>query len=200
MNRFVLGDPKRCIGCYTCMAACTEKHESIGLQAFPRLHVTHTRAGTMPIQCRHCDDAPCSKVCPVGAITIKEQSVQLNESLCIGCKMCALVCAFGAITLYGTPVPTHEKARQFSFSQAPLWPGPFYEDSHTESVHPILNWTIGQKTVAIKCDLCSFNKTGPECVRVCPTRALRVIDEQTVTQTSQGRRMKAVAEVVRGKP
>ena len=37
MNRFVIGDPKDCIGCNTCMAACSEVHKAFGLQSFPRL-------------------------------------------------------------------------------------------------------------------------------------------------------------------
>ena len=31
MNRFVIGDPKDCIGCNTCMAACSEVHKAFGL-------------------------------------------------------------------------------------------------------------------------------------------------------------------------
>ena len=60
MNHFVIADPRRCIGCYACIAGCVENHRKAGLQAYPRLYVTHTRAGVMPIQCRHCEDAPCA--------------------------------------------------------------------------------------------------------------------------------------------
>jgi hydrogenase-4 component A len=200
VNRFVIADPKRCIGCYTCMAACVGKHQSLGLQAHPRLFVTHTHAGTMPIQCRHCEDSACITVCPVKAITRKDGSVQLNESICIGCKMCGLACPFGAITFYGTPVPTHEtNVNQYAFVNAPYWPGPYYQDSSTEKAHPILEWTIGQKTVAIKCDLCSSSPTGPECVRVCPTRALRIIDERVLGDSTLGKRNQTVADVAKGR-
>lgn len=199
MNRFVIADPKKCLGCYTCMAACVCKHQSVGLQGFPRLYVTHTRAGTMPIQCRHCEDAPCTKVCPVRAITVKDNSVQLNESVCIGCKLCGLACAFGAISVYGTLPATHPThVGQFSFSSAPLWPGVYYHDSQREPIHPILDWTIGQKTVAIKCDLCRLSETGPECVRVCPTGALRVVDEQAMAEANRDKRTRAVTEAVEG--
>ena len=34
MNRFVIGDPKDCIGCNTCMAACSEVHKAFGLNLF----------------------------------------------------------------------------------------------------------------------------------------------------------------------
>jgi hydrogenase-4 component A len=201
VNQFVIADPKKCIGCRTCLAGCAAKHHALGLQDSPRLFLTQTRAGTMPIQCRHCDDAPCAKVCPVGAITIKNHTVQLNEGVCIGCKMCALACAFGAVTVGGTLPATHPvHVGQFSFSDALTWPGAFYADSARQPVHPILDWTIGQKTVAIKCDFCRLSETGPECVRVCPTGALRLINEQVISDLSLDRRTRAVAEVASGIP
>ncbi len=199
MNQFVIADPKKCIGCYTCMAACAGKHKAQGLQASPRLFLTHTRAGTMPIQCRHCDDAPCSLVCPVGSIKTQDHSVLLNETVCIGCKMCAIACAFGAITVSGTLPATHPvNVEQYSFTEAQAWPGPFYRDSAKEPVHPILDWTIGQKSVAVKCDLCHTSPTGPECVRVCPTGALRLVSEQAIRELSRDRRVRAVSDVAAG--
>lgn len=56
----------------------------------------------MPVQCRHCEDAPCLKVCPVQAISQVDGAVQLNEGLCIGCNLCAVACPFGAIGSSGS--------------------------------------------------------------------------------------------------
>ena len=42
MNRFVIADPDKCTGCYTCVAACVSVHETVGLVAHPRLTVMHT--------------------------------------------------------------------------------------------------------------------------------------------------------------
>ena len=78
MNRFVIGDPKDCIGCNTCMAACSEVHKAFGLQSFPRLQVMRNDDVTVPILCRHCDDSPCATVCPVHAITHINDTIQLN--------------------------------------------------------------------------------------------------------------------------
>ena len=79
MNRFVIGDPKDCIGCNTCMAACSEVHKAFGLQSFPRLQVMRNDDITVPILCRHCDDSPCATVCPVHAIKHENDTIQLNE-------------------------------------------------------------------------------------------------------------------------
>lgn len=200
-NCLVLADPNRCIGCYTCMTACVVNHQKVGLQAYPRLLLTHTPTGTMPIQCRHCEDAPCAAVCPVKAITFTGQSVHLNESLCIGCKMCSLACPFGAITPYGTKPPSVEVGdpEKYAYTTEPRWPTPLYgEKGPGEEVHPLLAWRVGQRVVAVKCDQCYFSEQGPECVRVCPTKALHIVDTKTIEQLIKTKRSDAVVDVAAG--
>jgi hydrogenase-4 component A len=200
MNRFVIAEPRRCIGCYACIAGCVENHRKAGLQAYPRLYVTHTPAGTMPVQCRHCEDAPCAVVCPVRAISFRDNSVQLNESLCIGCKMCALSCPFGAIVPGGTPVPKFEfNVGQYTYINTPYQPEPMYlRELSLRDRLSLLNWNVGQKTVAVKCDLCYFDEQGPACVRACPHKALSLVDAQTAYPTALVQQMKTVAVVAEG--
>jgi len=200
MNSFVIADQKRCIGCYACIAGCVENHRRAGLQAYPRLYVTHTPAGTMPIQCRHCEDAPCAAVCPVKAIVVKNSSVQLNEGLCVGCKMCALACPFGAIIPGGTPVPKFEfNIGQYTYVNTPYQPEPMYlRELGLREQLSLLNWNIGQKTVAVKCDLCFFDEEGPACVRACPHKALSLVDEQTTSLATLVERMKTAVVEVQG--
>jgi hydrogenase-4 component A len=201
MNKFVIADWEKCIGCNTCMAGCVDVHERAGLTAFPRLHVTYLEDATMPLQCRNCDDAPCEKVCPVHAITFDHRAVQLNESVCIGCKLCALVCPFGAITPHGT-MPMGEEIVAYGHvahagSAMPAGEeSPIYDRYAPQAVppperdvlHPLLQWTKGQRTIAVKCDLCYFRPQGPECVRVCPTHTLRLVDEANVDESIRRRR------------
>lgn len=52
----------------------------------------------VPLMCMHCDDAPCMKVCPTGALA---RDVELNgviwtKQKCIGCKLCISACPFGS--------------------------------------------------------------------------------------------------------
>jgi hydrogenase-4 component A len=182
MNRFVIADPDKCTGCYTCVAACVNEHEKVGLVAHPRLTVIHTATVTMPVQCRNCDDAPCEKVCPVTAITFQDHAVQINESLCIGCKMCSLACPFGAITPFGT-LPEGAGHPVYGGLAEPI-------DHDPEPVHPILAWAAGQKAVAVKCDMCHFLPEGPACIRVCPTEALRLVDDAALNQSAADKRAK----------
>ncbi|WP_123246326.1 4Fe-4S dicluster domain-containing protein [Aeromonas dhakensis] len=191
MNRFVIADPKLCIGCGTCMAACSEVHKAQGLQQAPRLTVMRHEQATMPVQCRHCDDAPCSKVCPVEAIRQTGDCVQLNESLCIGCNLCAVACPFGAIqsggsrpvavaTSYDTYIPSSIRSSNPSTS-AGL--GCFGED--------LLSWEPGVRSIAVKCDLCEFRADGPACVGACPSQALKLVNDGDTERAARIRRQQA---------
>lgn len=176
MNRFVIAEPGRCIGCNTCMAACSAAHETRGSQKAPRLIVTRTSTGTAPVLCRQCDDAPCARVCPVDAIHLVDGAVRLDEKRCIGCKMCAIACPFGAISPSGTPV---------SGVVGVAVPEP----RRPAGLDPILAWDMGVKTVAVKCDLCDGIASGPACVRVCPTDALWYVGDDTLARSNDVRRL-----------
>ncbi len=102
MNRFVIADSTVCIGCRTCEAACAETHRQHGLQAMPRLHLMRNEKESAPQMCHQCEDAPCAAVCPVNAINRVDGAVQLNESLCVSCKLCGIACPFGAIEFSGS--------------------------------------------------------------------------------------------------
>jgi hydrogenase-4 component A len=197
MNCFVIADSRRCIGCFACQAACVENHRKVGLQAYPRLIVTNTLDGTMPVQCRQCEDAPCSVVCPVKAIIFKDDTVQLNESLCIGCKMCGLACPFGVILPAGTPIPTYGfNIGQYSYVNTPYQSDPMYlREMNSQGYLSLLSWNVGQKKVAVKCDLCYFDAEGPACVRACPHKALSMIEPEDADDVLRVTRMKAVATV-----
>ncbi len=81
MNRFVMADPQWCTGCKTCLAACSDVHKKQGLQQHPRLALVCTPEQTAPVQCHHCEDAPCQQVCPVNAISrMTTQSSSMKRS------------------------------------------------------------------------------------------------------------------------
>lgn len=187
MNRFVIAEPKRCIGCNTCMAACTQVHRQHGLQTHPRLTVERDAQGTAPVLCRHCEDAPCAQVCPVNAITQRNNAVVLDEVACIGCKLCAIACPFGAITPSGSKPLAVPQTFAHHIPVEALTDVPV----SVASINPFLSWNAGVKSVAVKCDLCAF-QDKPECVRVCPTRALFVVDESHIAAATEAKRRQAM--------
>jgi carbon-monoxide dehydrogenase iron sulfur subunit len=110
MNKTIVINVERCLACKNCELACAIAHsksgrleDAINEQPRPQSRVTVEISDEMavPIQCRHCEDAPCMKICPTGAIyrTNPESPVLINENLCIGCKFCMLVCPFGVIDI-----------------------------------------------------------------------------------------------------
>jgi len=92
----------KCVGCRTCMQACSAKKEGgINLAKSRRWVITSEieRLTFIPIGCQHCVSAPCAAICPVGAISRDEAlaRVIINQDACIGCRMCMAVCPFGCI-------------------------------------------------------------------------------------------------------
>jgi len=99
---------ERCLSCKSCEVACALAHcksevleEAITESPRPQKRVTVEAIGEfgVPMQCRHCQDAPCIVVCPTAAIH-REQAdgpVLIDQEKCIGCKYCIVVCPFGVI-------------------------------------------------------------------------------------------------------
>jgi len=99
---------ERCLGCHSCEIACAVEHSvskdllgALAEEAPPqrRVRVEAGATGGLPLQCRHCEGAPCIAVCPSGALDRREDQgpVLLDSERCIGCKMCLMVCPFGVI-------------------------------------------------------------------------------------------------------
>ncbi|WP_172136228.1 4Fe-4S dicluster domain-containing protein [Adlercreutzia sp. ZJ473] len=163
MNKFIAIEPDVCIGCGTCLAACSSGHREAGLQAQPRLALASTLDVTAAVTCHHCEGAPCMAVCPVGAITRADGAVLVNEQTCVGCKLCACVCPFGAIHPSGTSIAGVAGVK----FDTPTFP---------RGTSALLSWEIGVYTRAVKCDMCAFDPAGPHCVTACLTGALSVQD------------------------
>lgn len=176
MNRFVIADPRLCIGCGTCMAACSAVHRARGLQSHPRLTLIRDEQSTMPIQCHHCEEAPCRKVCPVQAISLREQSVHLDETLCIGCHLCAVACPFGAIASSGSRPVAMASSYDTCMANSLRSANPATAGAEACFGRELLAWVPGIRSIAVKCDLCHFRSDGPACIAACPTRALRLVE------------------------
>ncbi|OAA91510.1 4Fe-4S dicluster domain-containing protein [Clostridium coskatii] len=156
-NSFVIADPDKCIGCRSCEIACAAKHredtqgKTIGTmnnKVTPRLFFVKNKGNVMPVQCRHCEDAPCLNACPVNAIVEKDGSIIINESACIGCQTCTIVCPVGAVSLL----------------------------PRTQGKVVTGGIQVKVRAAAYKCDLCKEEGGEPACVKECPKEALRLVD------------------------
>jgi anaerobic carbon-monoxide dehydrogenase iron sulfur subunit len=103
-------DVEKCLACKTCELECAVAHshakdlaDSMNESPRPsaRVSVVGAEDFAFPLQCRHCEDAPCIKICPTKAIARlgDDQPVLIDQDKCIGCKWCVMVCPFGVIEM-----------------------------------------------------------------------------------------------------
>ena len=123
-------DPKKCVACKTCELTCSLVKTGKCNPSESRIDViTFDEEGFYsPTACFQCKEAWCVKACPASAIHKDEVTGArvVDESKCVGCRMCTLACPFGQIHV------SEGKAK--------------------------------------KCDLCGGD---PNCVKFCPTKAIR---------------------------
>lgn len=99
-------DTRRCFGCHGCEVSCKSEND-VPLGNFIR-QTFYQDVGEypkvarmfMPMSCQHCEDAPCIKACPCGALH-KEAggTVAVDYETCCGHGTCVEVCPYGAIYL-----------------------------------------------------------------------------------------------------
>ncbi len=110
-------DTKICVACYSCVTACKnwngvapEVSAKPGTQGPKWRRVTTVELGSYPdarivnvsLSCMHCGKPACMSVCPVEAISKRDEDgiVVVDKSQCIGCHACAAACPFG-VPQYG---------------------------------------------------------------------------------------------------
>jgi len=102
-RRLKVAHPERCIGCLGCMFACSRVHTgNVSLQ--DSAIKIQTQGGIegdfRVVVCRGCNDPPCVRACPAGALERKpDGSVVFHKDICTGCGKCQDACLIGAITL-----------------------------------------------------------------------------------------------------
>jgi Fe-S-cluster-containing dehydrogenase component len=158
-------DLAACDGCGSCSEVCAKSHfvpaDREWIRLFKMQDSPNEAPYWFPRPCFHCDNPPCTRVCPVGA-TFKRQDgiVLIDNERCIGCRFCMAACPYSARTFnWGRPSdPPAAKARGYS----PEWGYPR---------------RVG---TAEKCDFCAdMARQGklPHCAGSCAMGAMWFGDE-----------------------
>lgn len=89
-------DTNRCVGCKACMVACKAENKTppgvsyTMVTSEPPEGALTDRPIFMSKPCFHCEEAPCTRACPVSATFKRAQDgiVVVDYDRCIGCRYC----------------------------------------------------------------------------------------------------------------
>lgn len=102
-------DLSKCRNARKCMDACQAAHrlhpDQHHINVLQMKDTENTASYFMPKPCQHCDNPPCTAVCPVDA-TFKRQDgiVLIDNERCIGCRFCIAACPYSArVFQWGEP-------------------------------------------------------------------------------------------------
>ncbi len=154
-------DLARCANARKCVEGCQTMHHKtppVEWIKVKRMQDAETTSPYwMPQPCFHCDNPPCTKVCPVDA-TFKRQDgiVLIDNERCIGCRFCMAACPYNA--------------RSFN------WGENWGELKDTTKTDKCCEYTPeksvpGKMGTVEKCDFCpDMAREGklPDCVTSCP--------------------------------
>jgi len=178
-------DLARCDGCGDCVDECRKAHFIPSDREWIRLYKKQDSPETAPYwfpkPCFHCDNPPCTKVCPVGATFKREDGIVLiDNDRCIGCRFCMAACPFSA-RVFNWGRPSDPAARR---------PGA----SEPESGLPRRVGTVE------KCDFCPDNlRQGklPHCVMACDMAGMYFGDENEDAVTNSAGETVRLAQLLR---
>lgn len=105
----IVTDLNKCVGCLACSVACKIVNQvPIGNFWNKTLRIgpnpIEGGSGDYPdvemyfltVQCQHCENPECVKVCPTEAShKLEDGTVQVDKSKCIGCQFCVMACPYG---------------------------------------------------------------------------------------------------------
>ncbi len=97
--RLAVIDTERCVGCQSCMFACSRRIEpGLSRSCIGVRSVGGMERGFVVIVCKACENPPCAKACPTGAIKERDGGgVTADYYKCIGCGSCRDACIIGAV-------------------------------------------------------------------------------------------------------
>lgn len=163
-------DLSKCIGCYYCVRACQAVNDvADDTMRWNTVFPERTENGTdfyMNRPCQHCQDAPCVRVCPVGATWVRPDGiVAMDYDRCIGCRYCEVACPYDVRRFnWKTPETENRYAEKWGSPEVARRPRGVVEKC-TFCIHRIDRATeLGLKPGI---DI----EVTPACVAICPVNA-----------------------------
>jgi molybdopterin-containing oxidoreductase family iron-sulfur binding subunit len=186
-------DLDRCNGCRKCTEACyAEMHvppawgepEYQGRQPWIQVF-DQGPEGFLVTPCQNCQDAPCAKVCPVGATYYSEDHIVLiDQDRCIGCRICMAACPY--------------ERRFFNWFDPPV------SDNDSKAAYSPDTNIPHRRGVVEKCIWCRHRvKEGrvPACVEACTEAGMKALwfGDAAEDAVSDGQDVMALSSIIRGR-
>lgn len=181
-------DLERCVGCRACMVACKVENNTPQASFFMYVfrleegEFPETKIRFLPRPCQHCDNAPCVKVCPVGARYKREDGLVATDwNRCIGCRYCEVACPYG-VNYFNWKNPRENYYLEWDEDRAEDHPIPYANPDLERRYGPEHRHIAGGghlRGVMEKCTFCVHrveNGQKPACVQTCPVFALHFGD------------------------
>lgn len=169
MSKFgIIVNVDKCVGCHACAIACKEENRVAPGIFYERVHrsesIEKNVISYFRLSCMHCEDPACMKVCPAKAISHGPAGeVLVDHKKCIGCRMCAAACPYGAPMFNADGLGE----KDWFGGKMPLAPAPERE------------WVVRTPGKAEHCTLCTHKTSKgekPACVEACGIGALLFVD------------------------
>lgn len=182
-------DMQRCTGCGGCVISCKSENNVQRGNAWASRKIKtvgkfpNVRFEFIPTLCNHCENAPCVKGCPTGAMHKGYGNITMHTpEKCIGCKTCMAMCPYDVISRhYDDPHP-HWRSNDVLMKDCTSSSKevtakvkgnviPYYNDAREKSTP---GSGLRYKGIVEKCTLCDHRvKKGllPHCVISCPANA-----------------------------
>ncbi|MFB6319301.1 4Fe-4S dicluster domain-containing protein [Saccharicrinis sp. FJH54] len=172
-------DLAKCRNARKCINACQTAHELRPYEYHINTLVMQEDESTepyfMPKPCQHCDNPPCTAVCPVNA-TFKRQDgiVLIDNERCIGCRFCMAACPYSArIFHWNAPLKSDEYKQNREEYEEAVERGDFEKaKALKKKVEYNVELNVPQKKGTITKCLFSADRLRegkmPYCVSACP--------------------------------
>jgi Fe-S-cluster-containing hydrogenase component 2 len=98
MDKQLMINPEKCVGCKTCELVCSYNREKnfFPVNSAVSVNVFKEALICVPVMCMQCETASCVNICPVGAMYRDDNGViRCDAEACIGCKLCVNACPLG---------------------------------------------------------------------------------------------------------
>jgi dimethyl sulfoxide reductase iron-sulfur subunit len=161
----------KCIGCQYCLRACQAVNDVADDDMRWNVGFPERTAGGvdfyMTRPCLHCEEAPCVKVCPVGATWVREDGiVAMDYERCIGCRYCEVACPYDVRRFNWRPPTDEPNLYQPAWGEAEVERRPRgVVEKCTFCVHRIDRGLAFGLTPGVD------PQATPACVNVCPVGA-----------------------------